>query len=147
MYLCTRLLFSNPSLYKSHLLENRIISKPYGNSKSMVTFMHTTTSTLGKFKKMVAPKEIVYTLHNERKGGAFKKLDDIPCKCSKQVYNTNSKSSDNDTLPSDNIMCKESQRKNFYHLWHQFHTCRTNVCLNCVHASAKLCDMQLTILY
>ena len=80
----------------------------------MVPFIRTTPSILGKLKescKKKAPKEIVNTITKEKRGiEKLNAVEDIP-RNSKQVYNTSSKSPDNDALLSVLIMCKESLGK------------------------------------
>ena len=90
-----------------------IISKPHGNSKSSLPFIHTIPSTLGKLKescKKKSPKELIHSV-TKGKGGIqkLKAAGDIPR--NKQVYNMNSKSPENDALLSEMVMCKASQGK------------------------------------
>ena len=70
-------------------------------------------STLGKLKESCkkSPKELVNAVTKEK--GGIQKLNavgDIPHN-HKQVYNLNSRSSENDALLSVMVMCKESQGK------------------------------------
>jgi len=90
------------SIEKPH----KIVSKPHGNSKSVVPFIHTTPSTLGKLKescKRKSPKELVNNITKEK----FRNLVLLV------IFHTitSKYTSDNDDLLSVIVMCKESQRK------------------------------------